>query len=434
MAELSAARKFNIIEKAKKDGQERRRNILHLILSYLKEQGLEKTLETLQEEAQVGYMYEACENVDLDIILQEYQSYYVQKFQKPPKFIRKFQEDENKKQNKTPARRRSVMTIPKSETKVEKSGDSNFQFEILSLSPEEKTSVMKQRRSPELPYYFAENYTGEYKEFAEVISKEIIQETSCNFNDCIGLDEAIECLKEATIYPMEYPELFRTLDQSWSGILLYGPPGNGKTLLAKALATESRCTFINLTSSTFISKWRGESEKMLKVLFDMAKFCAPSIVFIDEIDAVTSEGNHEASRRFKSELLVQMDGIGKTADPIFVLATTNHPWSLDKATLRRFEKKILVGMPDNDNRRKLLQYYLNKTGHCLSGNEMEMIAKTAVRLSANDIKIVCKDARMSLIREKIKNKKNNANVNDKISFECLRKSFNNIKTCISEKE
>lgn len=142
----------------------------------------------------------------------------------------------------------------------------------------------------------------------------------------------------------------------FAGILLYGPPGTGKTLLAKALACETETTFINLTSSSFVSKWRGESEKMIKVLFDVAtyvrksvrfdfgivdgnkavrfniiicRYYAPSTIFVDEIDAVAyrhDDTHHDASRRFKSELLTQLDGILTSSQQILVLASTNSPW------------------------------------------------------------------------------------------------------------
>ncbi|PSN32767.1 Katanin p60 ATPase-containing subunit A-like 2 [Blattella germanica] len=173
-------------------------------------------------------------------------------------------------------------------------------------------------------------YGAEWKEFAEVISKEIcVTDLNVHWNDIMGLEEAKRLLKEAVVYPTKYPELFSGVLAPWKGLLLYGPPGTGKTLLAKAVATECKTTFFNISASSIVSKWRGDSEKLVRVMFELARYHAPSTIFLDEIDALASHrdgaGEHEGSRRLKAELLIQLDGLANCDDRVFLLATSNLP-------------------------------------------------------------------------------------------------------------
>lgn len=159
------------------------------------------------------------------------------------------------------------------------------------------------------------------------------------FHDVVGLNRAKQLLKEAVLMPMKYPHLFTGLLEPWKGILLFGPPGTGKTMLAKAVATECKTTFFNISASSIVSKWRGDSEKLVRLLFELARYHEPSTIFLDEIDSImserTSEGEHEASRRMKTELLLQLDGLVKGKERVFLLAASNLPWDLDSALLRR---------------------------------------------------------------------------------------------------
>ncbi|TXG47924.1 hypothetical protein EZV62_027218 [Acer yangbiense] len=188
--------------------------------------------------------------------------------------------------------------------------------------------------------------SADARALAESLCRDIIRGSpDVKWESIKGLENAKRLLKEAVVMPIKYPKYFTGLLSPWKGILLFGPPGTGKTMLAKAVATECKTTFFNISASSVVSKWRGDSEKLIKVLFELARHHAPSTIFLDEIDAIISQrgegrSEHEASRRLKTELLIQMDGLTRTDELVFVLAATNLPWELDAAMLRRLEKRV----------------------------------------------------------------------------------------------
>ncbi|XP_028093781.1 katanin p60 ATPase-containing subunit A-like 2 isoform X7 [Camellia sinensis] len=247
--------------------------------------------------------------------------------------------------------------------------------------------------------------SAEMRTLAESLSRDIIWgNPDVKWESIKGLENAKQLLKEAVVMPIKYPKYFTGLLSPWKGILLFGPPGTGKTMLAKAVATECKTTFFNISASSVVSKWRGDSEKLVKVLFELARHHAPSTIFLDEIDAIISQrgegrSEHEASRRLKTELLIQMDGLTQADELVFVLAATNLPWELDAAMLRRFEKWILVPLPEPEARRAMFEELLP-----LPPEEKlpcDLLVERTEGYSGSDIRLVCKEAAMQPLRRLI---------------------------------
>lgn len=223
----------------------------------------------------------------------------------------------------------------------------------------------------------------------------ISEKPNVRWEDIAGLHEAKKSLNEALIMPIKYPNFFVGNVQPWKGILLYGPPGTGKTFLAKACATECESTFFSVSSSDLMSKYVGESEKLIKELFKLAQAKAPSIIFIDEIDSMCgnrTEGENESSRRVKTEFLVQMQGVGSKNDKVLVLGATNLPWALDPAVRRRFERRVYIPLPDKDARNYLLRNKLKGLEQKFTDADFDKIVDKTEGYSGADLEILCRDA------------------------------------------
>ncbi|ESR57534.1 hypothetical protein CICLE_v10018538mg [Citrus x clementina] len=251
----------------------------------------------------------------------------------------------------------------------------------------------------------------EKKLLADVIPPSDIGVT---FDDIGALENVKDTLKELVMLPLQRPELFckGQLTKPCKGILLFGPPGTGKTMLAKAVATEAGANFINISMSSITSKWFGEGEKYVKAVFSLASKIAPSVVFVDEVDSMLGRrenpGEHEAMRKMKNEFMVNWDGLRtKDKERVLVLAATNRPFDLDEAVVRRLPRRLMVNLPDAPNREKIIRVILAKE-ELASDVDLEGIANMADGYSGSDLKNLCVTAAHCPIREILeKEKKSN---------------------------
>ncbi|XP_038070101.1 vacuolar protein sorting-associated protein 4B-like [Patiria miniata] len=241
------------------------------------------------------------------------------------------------------------------------------------------------------------------KMHAQLQSAIVMEKPNIMWNDVAGLEGAKDALKEAVILPIKFPHLFTGKRQAWRGILLYGPPGTGKSYLAKAVATEANnSTFLSVSSSDLVSKWLGESEKLVKTLFSLARENRPSIIFIDEVDSLCgsrSENESESARRIKTEFLVNMQGVGVDNDQVLVLGATNIPWTLDAAIRRRFERRIYIPLPEEQARTTMFKLHMGKTPCDLTEADYKYLGELSSGYSGADISIVVRNALMEPVRK-----------------------------------
>ncbi len=224
------------------------------------------------------------------------------------------------------------------------------------------------------------------------------------WDDIINIEEAKAAIKDAIIYPIKRPDLFPL---GWPrGILLFGPPGCGKTLLAAAVANEVDAVFFHVDAASIMSKWLGEAEKNVAKLFrkgrEIAKQGRPAIIFIDEVDALLGIHYNEVGGeiRVRNQFLQEMDGLEDKFSKLhlYVIAATNKPWKLDEAFIRRFQKRIYVKPPDYTARIQLFKYYTR--GLRLSDNiDFRELARLTEGYTANDIRDICLDVQTKVVRE-----------------------------------
>ncbi|XP_060594592.1 vacuolar protein sorting-associated protein 4B-like [Ruditapes philippinarum] len=223
------------------------------------------------------------------------------------------------------------------------------------------------------------------------IKDTIVGKGGLTFQDIAGLSEAKQALTEAIIMPLQFPQLFTGCIKPWKRILLYGPPGTGKSRIAQAISAEINSTFYCVSSSDLVSSWVGESEKLIKELFQHAtNQTGRSVIFIDEIDSICrqrSSREEEHTRRMKTELLKQMEGADNStnSDKIFLLCATNCPWELDSAFLRRFQKRIYIPLPDREARLSLIKIHTKENKLDLTETEWNVLADKTDGYSGSDI-------------------------------------------------
>ena len=467
-------------QKMEKKDNERKKNLLILIHQYLINIGFSDSATKLDEESNLELeTYSVADNIDLLQIIREFEEYYYMKFGKNPIFSHKVSDgkmggplpkiNNNRNKSKNPTSNVNKKKIPQTPgtnnnhmnpnagkkidiTALNNNNNNNDNNDLkleLNINPFKPSKIKPQGKNNnnsqttnETDDKFSFNdhkesillkplpsdLPEELREMASLIKREIILENpNVSFKNIIGLDTPKTIIEEALLWPMKYPQFFTGLLEPWKGILLFGPPGTGKTLLAKAVASEMRTTFFNISAATIVSKWRGESEKLIKVLFDLARHYQPSTIFLDEIDSIMSArgemgDEHEGSRRMKTELLIQLDGLTKN-EGVFLLAASNIPWDLDPALLRRLEKRVMVSLPDKKGRENLLKSFL--PNNICKGIDYIKGSEVLEGYSGSDIKLLCKEMLMMRTRRAINimEKDNKGRVFNILEFPVTKEDF-----------
>lgn len=259
--------------------------------------------------------------------------------------------------------------------------------------------------------------------------KPVNEEHMVSMEDIIGLEDAKESINQRVILPIKYKHLYKKYDKSYGGgIMLYGLPGTGKTMFAQAVASELDAAFFEVKSSDIMSKWYGDSESRIKLLFQEARRHPKSIIFFDEFDALGKKRDSESlNANVVPELLSQIQGFQKTENLLLLLAATNRPWDVDPALMRpgRFNEKIYIPLPDHEARfgiikKKLIQVPVD------SEVSFEYIARKTEGFNAADVVELCDQLKTGPILRTIKNNSDNEKVTCADVYEAMKKATSSV--------
>ncbi|KAJ1912647.1 putative 26S proteasome subunit yta6 [Tieghemiomyces parasiticus] len=274
----------------------------------------------------------------------------------------------------------------------------------------------------------------------EMITNEIMDRSpSVEWSDIAGLEHAKEAIKEVVVWPMLRPDLFTGLRGPPKGLLLFGPPGTGKTLIGKCIASQSGATFFTISSSSLTSKWVGEGEKMVRAMFAVARCNQPAVIFIDEIDSLLTQrtdGEVEASRRIKTEFLIQFDGCGTTAeaDRILIVGATNRPQEIDEAARRRFRKRLYIPLPEDAGRKGIVTNLLKKQKNSLTEAEIDDLCRLTEGYSGSDMDGLCREAALGPIRNIGDIRNISADDVRPMTFEDFRVALTQVRASVSDRD
>ncbi|KAH9518472.1 Vacuolar protein sorting-associated protein 4A [Bulinus truncatus] len=281
-----------------------------------------------------------------------------------------------------------------------------------NLSQDRRKNLSETKSHPSVIDNFKEDngkteYDFESKQIKyrqSIIEATIVASGKVHFLDVVGLTEAKCSLQDSIVMPLIFPHLFTGGRKPWKRILMFGPPGTGKSHLAQAVSTEVKATFYSVSSTDLMSSWMGESEKLIKELFHHASHQhGQSVIFIDEIDSLCrrrSSREDESTRRVKTELLIQMDGADRQGqDNIFLLCATNCPWELDTAFLRRFQKRIYIPLPDFSSRIQLIKLHCKGNSVDMTESDWNQLASLTTGYSGSDLSTLTNGALFQPVRD-----------------------------------